>query len=75
VWEAFPKTQTLIDRVKAEVPRCLTAEQRERLFLPPAPPAWCIEMEKWPYNTEAWKAWLRDVRAGMSPPLPATARN
>jgi hypothetical protein len=27
-------------------------------------PALCIEMEKWPYHTPAWKAWLADTRAG-----------
>jgi WD40 repeat protein len=35
LWEAFPDPQALVDRVKAEVPRCLTPEQRERLFLAP----------------------------------------
>jgi hypothetical protein len=48
-WEAFP-AETLMDRVKAEVPRCLTPEQRERLFLTPEPPRWCIDMHKWPYD-------------------------
>jgi hypothetical protein len=33
------------------VPRCLTPEQRERLFLAPEPPRWCIDMRKWPYDT------------------------
>jgi ATP-dependent Clp protease adapter protein ClpS len=50
LWEAFPETQTLIDRVKAEVPRCLTPEQRQRFFLPPTPPRWCAAMHKWPYD-------------------------
>jgi hypothetical protein len=32
-------------------PRCPTAEQREAFFfLPAEPPAWCIEMAKWPYH-------------------------
>jgi hypothetical protein len=35
LWEAFPETQALIDRMKADVPRCLTPEQRQRLFLAP----------------------------------------
>jgi len=38
--------------------------------LPPEPPDWCIEMEKWPYGTPAWKQWLTDKRAGKTPPLP-----
>jgi WD40 repeat protein len=50
LWEAFPDSQVLVDRVKAEVPRCLTPEQRERLFLSPEPPRWCIDMHKWPYD-------------------------
>jgi WD40 repeat protein len=50
LWEAFPKTQTLIDRVKAEVPRCLTPKQRQGFFLAPTPPRWCAAMHKWPYD-------------------------
>jgi WD40 repeat protein len=50
LWEAFPETQALVDRVKAEVPRCLTPDQRQRLFLAPAPPRWCIDIHKWPYD-------------------------
>jgi len=42
--------ETLVDRVKAEVPRCLPPEQRQRLFLAPTPPRWCIDMNKWPYD-------------------------
>jgi len=26
-------------------------------------------MEKWPYQTAAWKRWLADRRAGKNPPL------
>jgi len=36
--------------MKAEVPRCLTPEQRKRLFLPSEPPHWCITLQKWPYD-------------------------
>jgi hypothetical protein len=50
LWEAFPEPQTLVDRIKAEVPRCLTPEQRQRLFLAPTPPRWCIDLHKWPYD-------------------------
>ena len=45
--------------------------QRKAFFLPPEPPAWCIEMAKWPYDTPEWKQWLADTRAGKNPPLPA----
>jgi WD40 repeat protein len=50
LWEAFSEPQTLVDRMKAEVPRCLTREQRQRLFVAPLPPRWCIDMHKWPYD-------------------------
>jgi WD40 repeat protein len=50
LWEAFPEPQTLVDRVKAEVPRCLTPEQRQRLVLALPPPRWCAAMHKWPYD-------------------------
>jgi hypothetical protein len=36
------------------------------------PPAWCIEMKKWPYQTQDWKGWLRFKRANANPPLPGT---
>jgi len=49
LWEAFPSL-ALVDRVKAEVPRCLTQEQRQRLFLAPMPPRWCGGMHMWPYD-------------------------
>jgi WD40 repeat protein len=71
VWTIFPDTQSLVDRAKADIPRCLTQSQRKAFFLPPEPPDWCIEMEKWPYNTPEWKQWLADVHAGKTPPLPA----
>ena len=59
---------------KVAIPRCLTLAQRKAFFLPPEPPAWCIEMEKWPYNTPEWKQWLADVRAGKHPQLPFVRR-
>src|SRR5262249_57168731 len=55
LWEMFANTQELVSQAKAGVPRCLTAEQRKAFFLPSEPPPWCIELEKWPYHTEAWK--------------------
>jgi WD40 repeat protein len=50
VWEAFPNTQDLIDRVRTDVPRCLTPEQREQFHLAPEPPSWCRTLHKWPYD-------------------------
>src|SRR5208337_797846 len=71
IWEVFPDTQALVSAAKGAVPRCLTLAQRKAFLLTPGPPAWCIEMEKWPYNAPAWKQWLADKRAGKSAPLPA----
>jgi WD40 repeat protein len=72
IWRVFPTTQALVDHAKNVVPRCLTREQREQAFLEPEPPAWCIEMEKWPYHTTAWKHWLRYKRENANPPPPDT---
>ena len=63
----FPDTQALVSHAKAIVPRCLTSEQRKAFFLPPDPPAWCIELEKWPYDAPTWKQWLADKRAERAP--------
>ena len=71
VWDLFPDTQALVSAAKAAVPRCLTQEQRKSFFLPPEPPAWCIEMAKWPYDKPEWKQWLANKRAGKNPSLPA----
>jgi WD40 repeat protein len=45
-------------------PRCLTPALRQEFFLDPAPPLWCMEQQKWPYTTTAWKNWISDVRRG-----------
>jgi WD40 repeat protein len=50
VWESFMKSQDLVDQAKADVPRCLTPEQRLVYFLPAEPPTWCRSMNKWPYD-------------------------
>jgi hypothetical protein len=71
IWPIFDNTQQLIDHVKASVGRCLTAGQRQDFYLTPEPPFWCIEMGKWPYNTEEWKLWLADKRNGRVRPLPS----
>jgi WD40 repeat protein len=51
LWEAFPNPQDLVERAKSELPRCLTPEQLQILFLASTPPSWCHAMQKWPYNT------------------------
>jgi WD domain, G-beta repeat len=66
LWEIFAKTQELVSQAKAVVPRCLIPVQRNAFSLPPEPPLWCIEQEKWPYHTDAWKRWLSEIRAGKT---------
>ena len=64
-------TGEIVAVAKAASPRCLTAEQRRQFFLPPEPPNWCIEQEKWPYDTLAWKQWLSsNTLSRRRPPLP-----
>jgi WD40 repeat protein len=73
IWRIFAEAQDLIDETKRIIPRCLTRDQRAKAFLDPEPPAWCIEMAKWPYQSQDWKAWLRYKRADANPPLPETS--
>jgi PDZ domain/WD domain, G-beta repeat len=72
IWRLYPNTQALVDDAKNAVPRCLTHDERERFFLGPEPPAWCIEMAKWPHVTQEWKDWLRAKREDLNPPLPVS---
>jgi hypothetical protein len=48
------------------------AEEAKRLRAWLRAPAWCIEMEKWPYDAKVWKDWLTFRRANADPPLPGT---
>jgi hypothetical protein len=67
----FSGTEEIVAVAKGALSRCLTTEQRHQFFLPTEPPSWCIEQEKWPYNTLAWKQWLRGTLSGKRPPLPS----
>jgi hypothetical protein len=49
--------QAAVDHAKAVVPRCLTIAQRRLFVLDPRPPGWCIDMRKYPYDTQLWKDW------------------
>jgi len=61
--------QDFIKQAKGDAPRCLTPAQREEFFLDPEqPPAWCIDMKKWPYDRPGW---LTGTQAGGNPPLPS----
>jgi tetratricopeptide (TPR) repeat protein len=59
-----------VDDAKQIVPRCLTRARREAAFLDAAPPAWCIDMAKWPYHTLVWKAWLKGRANESALPMP-----
>jgi WD40 repeat protein len=48
IWKTFPTTQALIEEVKLITPRCLTAGERERLYLVAEVPEWCYVLRKWP---------------------------
>jgi hypothetical protein len=63
LWEVFENTQDLVAHARASVSRCLTREERFEAFLDLDPPAWCIELEKWPYQTQEWKDWLKHKSA------------
>src|SRR5262249_19791373 len=53
VWEAFPTTQALINGVRQALPRCLSPDQRQTLYLAAEPPSWCKTLRKWPYEKVA----------------------
>lgn len=63
--------QSVVERAKALVPRCLTVFERKANLVAPPPPAWCIEMRKYPYDTRLWKDWY----AGKPPPVDTDISN
>lgn len=83
IWKVFPTTQGLVDAAKRAVPRCLTAKQRRRFYLPDSPPQWCITgpdnvseakaanwKPKWPYQDSNWRDFLvaRNAEQKALPP-------
>jgi WD40 repeat protein len=72
LWPVAVSPREAVDAAEREVPRCLTDVQRQKFGLAPAPPPWCIELEKWPYQLQAWKFWLKYKQAGLDPPLPTS---
>jgi WD40 repeat protein len=70
IWPIYPNAIDLAAFAKRIIPRCLSPDDRDKISLDPDPPAWCIEMAKWPYDTEQWKAWLRYKQANLKPPRP-----
>lgn len=72
-----------IARVQDAAARCLSRDQRERNFLPPEPPRWCItgpgrEQESdpgnwqplWPYTGDQWRDWLAARDRGEEARMP-----
>ncbi len=70
VWPMLWAPQDYVDRIKETTPRCLTRDEREALYLDPAPPLWCVEMVKWPYIGPKWQEWLADKKNKGDAPLP-----
>ena len=64
--------EILIERAEQRAPRCLDKDERLAVFLDPDPPAWCIELGKWPYDNTTWRGWLANTRSGLKLPRPDT---
>lgn len=82
-WSLFTSAQSLVENAKRATPRCLSQQQRERYFLAPEPPRWCITgagleaqadstkwHPKWPYATADWRQWLVERDKGSEPDIP-----
>ena len=72
-WRVFPATIDIVRYAEKVVPRCLTPRQRVQYSVEPEPPRWCIEWQKWPYDTQAWKRWLAAKDNGHPVPMPESA--
>ena len=66
-------TDQLVGEIKPIVPRCLTPAERAGFNLSPAAPEWCFAMDKWPYNSRAWKIWHQHKDDKVKPPQPDSA--
>ena len=71
--EIAPNEEPRITEAKRAATRCLTLAEMRANLLRAEPPAWCINMEKWPYQGAEWKQWLSDKRAGRNPKMPMSA--
>jgi WD40 repeat protein len=73
IWDALTaERQVIIDETKNRIHRCLTPTQRKQFFLVPEPPHWCVELAKWPYQTNAWTLWQAKRRKGEKADMPAS---
>jgi WD40 repeat protein len=62
LWRAYSDPQELVNVAKERVPRCLAPKERESLFLPLEPSAWCKTMSKWPYDAATLAAAQAEAR-------------
>ncbi len=69
----FAQPSDTVAAGRTAAPRCLTRAERDADFLDAEPPAWCIEMNKWPYQGPDWQAWLAARRNHAAAPMPQTA--
>ena len=60
-------TAELVKEARLRVRRCLFSGERADFFLSAKPPRWCVELSKWPYDTEEWRSWLEGERSGQTP--------
>ena len=72
IWPVAWKTGELVASLKPFVPRCLTPSERTVFNLPVVPPQWCFELDKWPYQSPAWKLWHAHSDDKDKPPQPGT---
>lgn len=68
---SFPSRTSTEADLKKETPRCLSPAQLDSYFGERDVQPWCIENEKWPYQTAEWKDWLLKKATDKTAPIPA----
>jgi hypothetical protein len=69
-WSFIPSVQDMLDNARAYVASCIAPANRSDFYLADEPPAWCVELGKKPYDTDDWKQWLANKKAGKAAPMP-----
>jgi WD40 repeat protein len=69
-WSFIPSVQDMLDNARDYVSSCIAPADRSDFYLADEPPAWCIERGKKPYDTDDWKQWLANKKAGKAAPMP-----
>jgi hypothetical protein len=71
IWRVFTTTEALIRYARSVVPRGLTRQQLDKAFLDAEPLDWFVEMEKWPYQGQAWRTgFWRNAPVRIESPSP-----